>query len=282
MCSCPHVALSERRRATWGAVGFRGPMRRTLTAVLLTLSIAACGGENAREEVVRAANRTAGQEGLRAQLDGKIRVEGAPAALPVTVTSVVTQGGRRARSTADLSALQGPDTPGGRQEVVTIGENVYLRSPALLSLREKDVDEEWILFDARAREQTGLGAGPAGLGSEDPTEVLASLEKTVGEVEEVGQESVRGAETTHYRTTVDLTGVEGAKEQGLGQTIPTEVWVGEDGLVHRLRQQVPFSSAGQTGEVDFTLEYFDFGVEERIEPPPEDDVVSAEKAFGES
>jgi hypothetical protein len=256
-------------------------MRRALPAVLLTLSIAACGGENAREEVIDAANRTANQDGLRAQLDGEIRVEGASAPLPVSATAVVAQGGERTRSTADLSAVQGPDMPAGPQEVVTIGEDVYLRSPALLSLREKDVEEEWILFDAQAREQTGLGAGPAGLGSGDPTEVLASLGETAGDVEEVGQESVRGAETTHYRTTVDLTRVEGADKRGLGDTIRTDVWVGEDGLVRRLRQQVPFSNAGQTGEVHFTLEYFDFGVEERIEPPPEDDVVSAEKAFGE-
>ena len=256
-------------------------MRRALPALLLTLSIAACGGENAREELIDAANRTASQEGLRAQLDGEIRVEGASAPLPVSATAVVAQGGQRTRSTADLSAVQGRDVPAGPQEVITVGEDVYVRSPALLSLRGKDVDEEWIKFDAQAREQTGLGAGPAGLGSGDPTEVLASLGKTAGDVEEVGQESVRGAETTHYRTTVDLTGIQGAQKQGVGTTIPTEVWVGEDGLVRRLRQQVPFSNAGQTGEVRFTLEYFDFGVEESIEPPPEDDVVSAEQAFRE-
>ncbi|MDQ3768172.1 MAG: hypothetical protein M3370_01635 [Actinomycetota bacterium] len=256
-------------------------MRRALPALLLTLLIAACGGENAREAVLDAANRTVNQEGLRAQLDGEIRVEGASGPLPVSATAVVAQGGERTRSTADLSALQGSETPGGAQEAVTIGEDVYLRSPALLSLRQKDVTEEWILFDAQAREQAGLGAGPAGLGSGDPTEVLASLGETAGDVEEVGQESVRGADTTRYRTTVDLTGVEGAEEEGLREKIPTEVWIGEDGLVHRLRQRVPFSNAGQTGEVDFTLEYFDFGVQERIEPPPEEDVVSAEEAFGE-
>lgn len=256
-------------------------MRRALPAVLLTLSITACGGENAREEMIDAANRTANHEGLRAQLDGQIRVESASDPLPVGATAVVARGGERTRSTADLSAVQGPDLPDGPQEVVTIGENTYLRSPALLSLRKKGVDEEWILFDAQAREQTGLGAGPAGLGSGDPTEVLASLGKTAGDVEEVGQDSVRGADTTHYRTTVDLAGVEGADKQGLGEKIPTEVWVGEDGLVRRLRQQVPFSNAGQSGEVRFTIEYFDFGVEERIEPPPEDEVVSADKAFGE-
>ena len=256
-------------------------MRRTLPALLLTLSIVACGGENAREEMIAAANRTVNQEGLRAQLEGEIRVEGAPAPLPVSARAVVAQGGERTRSTADVSAVQGPGTPDGAQEVITIGEDVYLRSPALRSVRKKGVTEEWILFDGQARGQTGLGTGTAGLGSGDPTEVLASLDRTAGDVEEVGQESVRGADTTRYRTTVDLTGVEGAKEEGLGEPIPTEVWVGEDGLVHRVRQQVPFSEAGQTGRVDFTLEYFDFGVQERIEPPPEDEVVSAEEAFGE-
>lgn len=257
-------------------------MRRALPAVLLTLSIAACAGENPREEVIGAADRTAGQVGLRAQLEGEIHLEGAPSALPVSATTVVAQGGERTRSTADLSAVEQPGTPDGPQEVVTIGEDVYVSSPALLSLRQEGVTEEWILFDAQARKQTGLGAGTAGLGSEDPTEILAALDETAGEIEEVGQESVRGADTTRYRTTIDLTGVEGAEEEGLGQPIPTELWVGEDGLVHRLRQQVPISNAGQTGKVDFTLEYFDFGVEETIEPPPEDDVVSAEEAFGEA
>ncbi len=107
------------------------------------------------------------------------------------------------------------------------------------------------------------------------------LPDTAGDIEEVGPEDVRGVATTRYRMTVDLSDVEGAAEEGLGETVPTEVWVGEDGLVRRLRQRLRISDAGQRGEVDFTVEYFDFGVDERIEPPPQDDVISAEEAFGD-
>lgn len=254
-------------------------MRRALPALLLlTVSIAACGGASARDQVIDAANRTVDQEGLRADVTGAIRMDGAPGSLPVSAMAVVAEGGERTRGTADLSATQGPGMPGGVADIITIGEDIYLRTPGLLP---QGTTEEWILFDARLREQTGFGERPGGFGSEDPTEVLAVLADTAGDIEEVGPEDVRGVATTRYRMTVDLSDVEGAAEEGLGEAVPTEVWVGEDGLVRRLRQRLRISDAGQRGEVDFTVEYFDFGVDERIEPPPQDDVISAEEAFGD-
>lgn len=260
-------------------------MREVLavSALALALAVAGCGGggdgdETIRDEVIDAAQRTADQDGLRADIIGEIGVEGAPGPLPVSGTTVIAEGGGRTRGTVDISAVAAPGTEGGATDLITIGDELYLRGPGL---RPQGAAEQWILFSAQVREQNDIGAGPAGLGDEDPTEVLAALGDTAGDIEEVGQEDVRGVATTRYRTTLDLSEVEGAEEDGVDGPVAAEVWVGDDGLVRRVRQRVPVSEAGQSAEIDFTLEYFDFGVEERIEPPPEDDVISIEDSLSE-
>lgn len=95
------------------------------------------------------------------------------------------------------------------------------------------------------------------------------------EVEEAGSEDVRGTPTTRNTTTLDLSGAEGRDEEGLPETVPTEVWIDEDGLVRRIRQRLP---VGEGGDVDYTLELYDFGVQATVQPPPEEDTIPFQEA----
>jgi hypothetical protein len=89
----------------------------------------------------------------------------------------------------------------------------------------------------------------APLGDIDPRTLLTELQKRADEVGVVGKEDVRGVETTRYH----MTSEEYSDE-------PVDIWVDRDGLVRRVR------SPG------ISIEFFDFGAELGIEPPPADEV----------
>jgi hypothetical protein len=96
-----------------------------------------------------------------------------------------------------------------------------------------------------------------------PSQVLELLRSASLETERVGEEDVRGEPTVRYTLTVDCTKAE--LTECAGEEAEVAVWVGEDGLVRRIRLDRP--------EVGFDLEFFDFGLPAEIEPPPADDVV---------
>ncbi len=95
------------------------------------------------------------------------------------------------------------------------------------------------------------------------TDALEYLRSVADEVTEVGAETVRGVDTTHYRATVRLA------ELGASPTrdrYPVEVWVDENGRTRRYRAQ----TLG-TEEI-LVWEFFDFGVEVDLSPPPPDKI----------
>ncbi len=273
---------THRRTRPWGMAEYPRSMRRLLPAVpavLLFLALAAgCGGPSAQEELARAAGNTVRADSLRAEVSAQVRVSGAPSgSVPVTGSALVVDGGERVRGTVDLSALEDSSRSDGPSETVVVGELVYLRLPSLnMQLRQAGVEEEWLVADEQTQQAAGLGTGPAGLGSADPTEVVGALRDSAREVEEAGSEDVRGMPTTRYTATLDLSGAEGRAEEGLPETVPTEVWIGEDRLVRRVRQRF---SVRQGGDVEYTLELFDFGVQATVEPPPEEDTIPFEEAI---
>jgi hypothetical protein len=74
--------------------------------------------------------------------------------------------------------------------------------------------------------------------------------------ERIGDEEVRGRATVHYRLTVDRAAA--GLRDSVGETA-VDVWLA-DGLLWR----ISYEDAGQRK----TTEYFDFGVEVDVSPPP--------------
>jgi hypothetical protein len=119
-------------------------------------------------------------------------------------------------------------------------------------------------------------------GVQDLASQLALLAQGARDVEELGEQDVRGVESTHYRATVDIAvlkdeldaaeekQVAGLLEQQPSGTIPLEAWVGE-GLLRRIGYTVSVAprkggpAAGSS--VTVLVEYFGFGVPFTVQPP---------------
>lgn len=121
-------------------------------------------------------------------------------------------------------------------------------------------------------------------GGTDPSDVLELLAEASGELRDLGRETVRGVETTHYRVEVDVDKLmqrlppeqrrEASGDDGDKKTLPLEVWIDEDDLVRRVLID---ESLDPQLRVRTTFEIFDFGVPVEVEAPPASEVMSQEE-----
>lgn len=174
------------------------------------------------------------------------------------------------------------NAPGGQTiEQRIIGTTVYIKLPPGTPASSQLGDKTWLKTDLdKAAESAGLGSSGGGAG-QDPSQILQMLGNVSDQVTTVGQEPVRGTPTTHYRADVDL--AKAATAQGntpqqaqrlqklLGaNSLPVDVWIGEDGLPHRMRFEMPLP-AEATGGVEATMaatvEYYDFGTPVDVAAP---------------
>ncbi len=182
------------------------------------------------------------------------------------------------------------DSNGQTTTVDTIvdGNVLYLRTPAFQQLLP--AGKEWVRVDlARLAKQQGVDLGSLVDSNPTPTAALAYLRGASGKVEKVGEEKVRGENTTHYRATIDL---EQAARRAKGSTrrsirrvidvagvtkLPVDVWVGDDGFVHKV-SYTQHSSKSQSAKI--TMELYDFGSPVTITAPPETAVIDFEQLLG--
>jgi hypothetical protein len=179
-------------------------------------------------------------------------------------------------------------------EIRSVDGTVYMRVPSTLHAPLTE-DKPWIAVDAPSG--SNAFSSPFALGSQsDPTKALAYLEKVSSDVREVGSESIRGVDTTHYTATVDLgkaleqnkdvpSGLRDSVKElaGLFGNIPADVWIDGDGRLRRLSLQLDlsemfrgFGPSGSTGAdhvvITETLDLYDFGTPVNVEAPPADQV----------
>jgi hypothetical protein len=273
--------------------------RRSVLVVAagLLLTLGACGGDDPNggavdggsssnggspEEVISAA-ATATQEAGSARIASEQVTSVQGQELTTTLEGSVDLASGDSDSTLELS-LPGQETQSS--QLITKDSIAYIESRALPGA---PTNTEWISIDFAAMgAQMGInleafrqnGAGQ-----------LAYLSE-VTEVEEVGTETVRDAETTHYRFVTDLAALaengpeelRPSYEQLIQMTgaeeIPTQVWIDGDDLVRRIMTDFEIDQQGQQVTQQSTIEYFDFGVEVDVEPPPEKDTVDITELGG--
>ena len=114
----------------------------------------------------------------------------------------------------------------------------------------------------------------------------------VADVEEVGTETVRDVETTHYRFSTDLAELAESGPEELRSSferlieisgsdeVPTQVWIDGDDRVRRLVTDVEMDLEGQQATQQTTVEYYDFGVQFDVQLPPEEDTVDITELGG--
>jgi hypothetical protein len=260
--------------------------------LLAATVVAACGGE---EEMPRTAADRASEStaALVAEAGESTSTQGS-SRVAVDATLILPGGDEESFSgegAFDYDEQVGRLTvelAGTPTEVVFDGDVVYAEvPPGALPLGRR-----WVKIDLRS-----LGAA-SGIdlaqlvqaGQTAPGRYLRWL-SAARDVERVGEETVRGVETTHYRALIDLERLATeepelrdslralSSEQGL-DAVPTEVWIDGDGLVRRLRQDYETSPSGAKTRTSVTMELYDFGVEVDAERPEPEEVFDISELIG--
>jgi hypothetical protein len=290
-------------------------MRRALPLALLlavlVLLLAACGGDGdggegangvsasapPQERVLAAAQATtdAGTSKLSFSASVSVPAQGRAEEARLTGEGEFDYEARRGRLTYDLGDLlqaEGQASADGEAEVVFDRVVLYLRFPSLAGNLPEG--KEWIRLDLqKLGEMQGIDLAQLSQLNQDPSQLLDYLRATSSEIEDVGEEDVRGEPTTHYRARIDLDKVpEQAPEdaraavrasvdvlkQRLGSsTLPVDVWLDGEGRVRRFRQAI----SAEGSDVELTIELFDFGTDVDVAVPPENDTVDLAELLGQ-
>jgi hypothetical protein len=272
-------------------------MRRALLLLAAVFAVAGCGGGGGSASFDPVASAATTVNAKSAKLVFQTSVAGGGQTLHMSGVGSADFQSREARMTFDVGdLLRGsglPASAGEKWTIVTQGLVVYMHAPTIA--QQLPGGKEWLKLDvAAAAKSRNVDLGQfRQLTQNDPTQMLAYLRATSGEIEKVGTEDVRGVETTHYRAKVDLDKVADqappnlrktfrasidSLKKGLGtDTIPVDVWVDHDNLVRRLAEHLPVAGGGQ---IDFSVDFYDFGTPVTISPPPASETLDLGKVLG--
>jgi hypothetical protein len=252
----------------------------------LLLVAAGCGGDSkgtqssglpGQNPIAQAAVKTSGA--------GSVKIEFGIAG------KAVNGGGRGVFDTtpsgAGRLAMTVEGNSGGATTVDTIssGTLLFIRSPVFQQAIPPG--KEWVRVDlAQLAKQNGVDLGSLVDSNPTPNSALAYLRGSTGKVQELGEEKVKGKDTTHYKTTIDL---EQAARRASGSTrqsirrvidvagvakLPVEVWVGDDGYVRKVTYR---QHSGPKQSAKITMEMYDFGSPVTITAPPAATVIDFQK-----
>ena len=280
-------------------------MRRLAPLLLCTLALTGCAGDGGEER----GSETFGPESDDASLAGVAgrmleerasfslgaTIEGLGEPVDIAASGTVDFRADRTRMELDFSEIAKAGGAAGaaedwRGEAVYDRDRIFIRIPGLTNALPERVD--WLLVDADTLAEQ---AGPQ-FNAPDPGEFVAFVDAIADDAEMVGEEEVRDTETTHYRGTVDVNELPAVArprdraqleayarrlETGGVASFPLDVWVDEDGLVRRLQSEYDgFRTAGPELSIVTTVEFYDFGVETKIAPPPRSRVTPLDELIG--
>jgi hypothetical protein len=270
-------------------------MRKIVLLLAALLVLPACGGDSvAADPVAEAATKTTEAGSSRIEFTMAMEAEGR--SLTMRGEGVFDYSppiGRMTLDLGNLAELAGGELGNGRVEFVLDGAAYYMKFP---QVTERFFGKQWLKIDLEeVGELTGADLGALQQANQNPAQLMQFLRGASDDIEELGKEEVRGVETTHYRARVDLdeaaergaeTGelsdemreqlqaeIERMKAQTGLETLPVDVWLDEDNLLRRMQMDLSFAvKRGQVG-LDMTMDFFDFGVDVRVAPPPADETV---------
>jgi hypothetical protein len=146
--------------------------------------------------------------------------------------------------------------------------------------------KQWVKLDlSKLGSSAGLNVTKLLGGSQlEPTDVLSLLKADGATIHEVGSATIDGAKTTHYHVTIDL--AKALQAKGLTSPllagmatelpkVPEDVWIGNDGLVRRVRVSYGLTRSGRSVHVGMTMNLYDYGAHVAIAAPPESEVFDA-------
>jgi len=248
------------------------PIRWQAAALVLLapLALVACGGGGSSAQEVQltpvayvtsAAKKTSEQTSEHMSLRGSARVAG-------TAIGVTAEGDFDAAS--KTGAVHAQVLAGALNvpiDEVLDGGVLYLKSPVLAAGLTHG--KTWFKLDLE-RALATKGIDYSALSAQSPRDVLAKMQ-TMGGVTAVGDETIAGTATTHYRGRIDLSKLpQGAKLGALGNPSfgPYDVWIGkDDGLVRRVAYGYASTSGAGRQRVSLRMDFSDFGKDVSVTVP---------------
>ncbi len=256
-------------------------MRRSTTALLLagalaaTAGLTACGTESASSPAmapvaaVKAAGAATSAAGT-ARISVVMTSTVGGKSVPITLGGPIALDGSKADLSATLSgSLLGSKSGDLTLHEIVVGSSVYLRFAGSSML-----PDQWFKVDgAQALAKAGLGSLGAGSSVGDTLATLNSL----GDVREVGHETVHDVATTHYRATLDAAklaplvkalGAPGDASRALGDaSVPVDVWIDGSGRLVRLTEEFTATVHATKVSEKVAVDLSDFGVPVTVTAP---------------
>jgi hypothetical protein len=256
-----------------------------LSLVAVVLVQTACAGEETpQDRLAKAAERTQGARSSRVTYAMEITGAGAPETIEFGGQGLYDYQEARGHFTFDFSELGAAiGQAGGEMEIIYDSLVVYMKYPAITDSLPNATP--WISIDLEALGKSqGVDLGALyQLSGNDPTQYLTYLKGASENIETVGSEEVRGVPTTHYRAVVDLdaaaeaapgeaaesvrTSIRQLEDQLGDDSLPIEVWIDDDGLPRRTRQEINLVGPPEIRQT-VTMELYDFGLEVDVDVPP--------------
>ncbi len=242
-------------------------MRKALP-VLLVLPLAACGGggkSGGRPSnmtpvayVKSSAAKTAQTPSEHVTLKGSVTVGGT--LVTIDGTGDFDNAGRRGSMHADFSA----GGLSGTLDEVLNGTTIYLQSPLLTSNLPKG--KTWLKLDLQKAAPKGIDL--SALTTQSPTKLLSQLQAS-GNVTTVGDETINGTATTHYRGKLDVSKLPKVAALANATYGPLDIWIGkDDGYVHRMHLAYTIKAASASAQsIAMTVDFSDFGKSVSVSVP---------------
>jgi predicted small secreted protein len=236
--------------------------------------------------IAQAAETTSAKGGAKVSMRTTTSIPGG-GALQMTGDGVIDSKRRAGHMTMRFGGL----VPGGEamtQEMIFDRFTIYMRSELFGAGLQSG--KKWLKFDL-AKVSKGLGIDLSQLAQvgQDPSQSMQMLKAVGGEVKKVGEDEVRGVDTTHYSATVDFDkypaavpasdraavkkSIERLVKLSGQRTIPVDVWVDDDEVVRRVAQTIKTKVPGAGSmQMKMTMDFYDFGTKVDVEKPPADQV----------
>ncbi|HZP28377.1 MAG TPA: hypothetical protein VFC99_05460 [Acidimicrobiia bacterium] len=271
--------MAKRRGLRTGSVAL-------VIAVAIGVSANAAGAAHDRNRGARRVAHAASafaNEGT-ARIDGTVEVEvtsgpnaGKRVSLPFT--GEIDNRAKVGSFSFDASGLGSPGISGRITEVFA-GNALYMSLDAFGRDLGDTLGKHWMKIDLGQ-----FGAGASQTQQSDPTSVLDGLRGVSNRVDDLGHETVRGVDTTHYRATVDVEAAlarvpekararaRSALSQFGRSEFPMDVWLDRHGVPRRYALTMDVTKGGSAGHISESFDFYDFGAPVSVKVPSADDVL---------
>ena len=246
---------------------------RRLALLVVVLPLAACGGGGKKEGAPAASAAPVDLVEHAAVKTAHVKSEHLVMTASATVsgTSLTVNGSGdfdNASHRGVVHATFGASGMSGDIDEVMDGTTMYLHSPLFSSTLP--AGKTWLKLDLQSFGKAH-GIDFSALLGQSPTQALAQLQG-VEQVTKVGEETIDGVPTTHYRERIDPKMLpQGAQIEALTHAKygPVDIWIGnDDGYVHRYRMATTLSENGHSVTTATTVDLSKYGEAVTVDVPP--------------